>query len=59
MRLAGLVAAEAVKNSKSPLIDPEGIPGNRSGLLGNETEGACKKRADLFLLPRLCLQTDG
>jgi hypothetical protein len=53
MRLAGLVAAEAVKDSKSPLIDPEGIPGNRSGLLGDETEGACKKRGDLFFLPRL------
>jgi hypothetical protein len=59
MRLAGLVAAEAVKDSKRSLIDPEGVPGNRAGLLGNETEGACKKRGDLFLLPRLCLQTDG
>jgi hypothetical protein len=34
MRLAGLVAAEAVKDSKRTLIEPEGIPGNRSGLLG-------------------------
>ena len=59
MRLAGLVAAEAVKNSKRPLIDPEGVPGNRPGLLGNETEGACKKGSDLFFLPRLCFQRDG
>jgi hypothetical protein len=59
MRLAGLIAAEAVKDSERPLIDPEGVPGNRAGLLGNETEGACKKRGDLFLLPRLCLQTHG
>ena len=59
MRLAGCVAAEAVKDSKRPLIDPEGVPGNRSGLLGDETLGACKKRGDLLFLPRLCLQTDG
>ena len=59
VRLAGLIAAEAVKDSERPLIDPEGVPGNRSGLLGNETEGACKKRGDLLFLPRLCLQTDG
>jgi hypothetical protein len=59
MRLAGLVAAEAVKDSKSPLINPEGVPGNRPGLLGNETEGACKKCSDLFFLPQLCFQRDG
>jgi hypothetical protein len=59
MRLASLIAAEAVKDSERPLIDPEGVPGNRAGLLGNETEGACKKCGDLFLLPRLCLQTVG
>ena len=59
MRLAGRVAAEAVKDSKRPLIDPEGVPGKRSRLLSDESLGACKKRGDLFFLPRLCLQPDG
>ena len=61
MRLAGRVTAEAVKDSKRPLIDPEGVPRARSSLLGDETSGACKKCGDLLLLllPRLCLQTDG
>ena len=48
MRLAGLVAAEAVKDSERSPIDPEGVPGNRSGLLGDETQGPCKKCGDLF-----------
>jgi hypothetical protein len=56
MRLPRRVAAEAVKDSKRSLIDPEGVPGDRSGLLGDETLGACKKCGDLFFLPRLCLQ---
>ena len=56
MRLPRRVAAEAVKDSKRSLIDPEGVPGDRSGLLGDETLGACKKCGDLLFLPRLCLQ---
>ena len=49
MRLAGRVAAEAVKDSKRPLIDPEGVPGDRPGLLSDETLCACKKCGDLLL----------
>ena len=43
---------------QSSLIDPEGVPGDRSGLLGDEFLGACKKCGDLFFLSRLCLQRD-
>ena len=50
MRLAGRVTAEAVKDSKRPLTDPEGVPRARSSLLGDETLGACKKCGDLLLL---------
>jgi hypothetical protein len=59
MRLASGVAAEAVEDAKRPLIDPESVPADRSGLLSDETLGARKKCSDFVFLPQLCFQHDG